>query len=292
MAQIIDGRALAQKFHSQIKADIDRLKTQNITPGLAFVMVGAHPPSQIYVANKQKACDAVGIKNVLKAFPSDITEATLIKEIEALNRDPKVHGILAQLPIPLPINTKKVICAIRPDKDVDGLHPTNLGKFFLNLPGLRPCTPQGILHMIKSLGVEIKGKEACVVGRSAIVGRPTAMFLAKNHATVTLCHRFTQNLAEKTRRADILVVAIGHPKYIQADWIKKDAVVIDVGITRMPDGLISGDVDFEAARKKVKAISPVPGGVGPMTIAMLLKNTVLACKGQNGMTQELEDYEP
>lgn len=291
MAHIIDGKALAEKFRARIKTEIDQLKGKGIEPGLAFVMVGKHPPSQIYVANKQKACEAVGIRNVLKAFPENISEKELIREIERLNRDETVHATLAQLPIPLHINTKKVISAIDPAKDVDGLHPANLGKFFLNLPGLRPCTPQGIVHMIKSVGVEIKGANACMVGRSAIVGRPTAMFLAKNHATVTLCHRFTKDLPEKTRQADILVVAIGRPKYIQADWIKKDAVVIDVGITRMPDGSISGDVDFETALKKVKAISPVPGGVGPMTITMLLKNTVLACKGQNGITEGLE-YEP
>lgn len=291
MAQIINGKALAEKLRAEIKTEIGRLLEQGMTPGLAFVMVGEHPPSQIYVANKQKACEAVGIRNILKALPADITEAALVKEIENLNRDKNVHGILVQLPIPLHINTKRVICAIDPAKDVDGLHPANLGKFFLNLPGLRPCTPQGILHMIKSIGVDIKGKEACMVGRSAIVGRPAAMLLAKNHATVTLCHRFTQNLPEKTKQADILVVAIGRPKYIQADWIKKDAVVIDVGITRLADGGISGDVDFEAARKKVKAISPVPGGVGPMTITMLLKNTLLACKAHNGITKGL-DYEP
>lgn len=291
MAHIIDGRELARKFRAQIKTDIDALKAKGITPGLAFVMVGHHPPSQIYVANKQEACEAAGIRNVLKALPADITESALLKEIEILNRDPKVHGILVQLPIPVHINTKRVICAIHPDKDVDGLHPQNLGKFFLNLPGLRPCTPQGILHMIKTAGVEIKGANACMVGRSAIVGRPTAMLLAKNHATVTLCHRFTQNLPEKTRQAGILVVAIGQPKYIQADWIQKDAVVIDVGITRLLDGSISGDVDFDNARKKAKAISPVPGGVGPMTITMLLKNTVLACKAGNGIEEGL-DYEP
>lgn len=291
MAQLVDGKALAEKFRANIKTEIDQLKKGGMTPGLAFVMVGEHPPSQIYVANKQKACAAVGIRNILKAFPKNIQETELIQEIERLNGDPTVHAILAQLPIPLHINTKKVICAIDPKKDVDGLHPTNLGKFFLNLPALRPCTPQGIIYMIKNTGIEIKGKDACMVGRSAIVGRPTAMLLAKNHATVTLCHRYTQNLPEKTKQADILVVAIGCPKYIKADWIKKEAVVIDVGITRMPDGSISGDVDFEAARKKVKAISPVPGGVGPMTITMLLKNTVLACKAQNGFTEGL-DYEP
>lgn len=291
MATIIDGRALAEKWRQKIKKEVATLKAKKIQPGLAFVMVGEHPPSQIYVANKQKVCEAVGIHNFLKAFPADITEEELLKQIDLLNKDPEVHGILVQLPIPLHIHTKKTICAIQPDKDVDGLHPANLGKFFLNLPGLRPCTSQGIVHMIESLGVDIQGKDVCMVGRSAIVGRPTAMMLAKKHATVTLCHRFTQNLSEKTRQAEILVVAIGHPKYIQADWIKKDAVVIDVGITRMPDGSISGDVDFEAARKKVKAISPVPGGVGPMTIAMLLKNTVLACKAQNGIQDGL-DYEP
>ncbi|MBI4124666.1 MAG: bifunctional methylenetetrahydrofolate dehydrogenase/methenyltetrahydrofolate cyclohydrolase FolD [Deltaproteobacteria bacterium] len=278
MAQIIDGKALAEKFRAQIKADIDRLKTKGIQPGLAFVMVGKHPPSQIYVANKQKACAAVGIDNFLDALPADTSEQELLAHIDKLNRNPKIHGILVQLPIPPHINTKKVICQIDPKKDVDGLHPENLGKFFLNLPGTRPPTAQGILHLIETTGINIKGKDACMVGRSAIVGRPTAMLLAKNHATVTLCHRFTENLPEKTKVADILVVAIGHPRYIQGDWIKKGAVVIDVGITRLPDASISGDVDFAAAKKRASAISPVPGGVGPMTIAMLLKNTVDACE--------------
>lgn len=291
MATIIDGKALAEKFRAKIKAEVDQLKRKGIEPGLAFVMVGEHPPSQIYVQNKQRACTEAGIHNFLDALPSDISEKELLAHIEKLNQNPKVHGILVQLPLPRSINTKKVICAINPKKDVDGLHPENLGKFFLNLPGLRPCTPQGIIHMIESAGINIKGKDVCMVGRSAIVGRPTAMMLAKKHATVTLCHRFTQNLSEKTRLADILVVAIGQPKYIQADWIKKDAVVIDVGITRLPDGSISGDVDFAAAKKKVAAISPVPGGVGPMTITMLLKNTVLACKQQNGFQEGL-DYDP
>lgn len=291
MAIIINGKALAEKFRAKIKAEVDQLKRKGIEPGLAFVMVGEHPPSQIYVQNKQRACTEAGIHNFLDALPSDISEKELLAHIEKLNQNPKVHGILVQLPLPRSLNTKKVICAINPKKDVDGLHPENLGKFFLNLPGLRPCTPQGIIHMIESVGINIKGKDVCMVGRSAIVGRPTAMMLAKKHATVTLCHRFTQNLSEKTRLADILVVAIGQPKYIQADWIKKDAVVIDVGITRLPDGSISGDVDFAAAKKKVAAISPVPGGVGPMTITMLLKNTVLACKQQNGFQEGL-DYDP
>lgn len=291
MATIIDGKALAQKFRQKIKAEIEPLKAKGIQPGLAFVMIGEHPPSQIYVQNKQRACDDAGIHNFLDALPSDTSEKELLAHIEKLNQNSKVHGILVQLPIPLHINTKKVIAAIDPNKDVDGLHPQNLGKFFLNLPGLRPCTPQGIIHMIESIGVDLKGKDACMVGRSAIVGRPTAMMMAKKHATVTLCHRFTQNLPEKTRLADILVVAIGQPRYIQADWIKKNAVVIDVGITRMADGAISGDVDFAAAQKKAAAISPVPGGVGPMTITMLLKNTVLACKQQHGIQEGL-DYDP
>ena len=282
MATIIDGKALAAKLQSEIKKEVAALGAKKIQPGLAFVMVGDHPPSQIYVRNKQKACDEVGIHNFLKKFPADITEKDFLSEIDKLNQNPKVHGILVQLPIPISINTKKVMSRIDPNKDVDGLHPNNLGKLVVNLPGLRPCTPQGVVHMIESTGVKIAGKDACVVGRSAIVGRPTAMMLAKRDATVTLCHRHTQNLAEKIKLADILVVAIGQPRYIQGDWIKKGAVVIDVGISRLPDGTIAGDVDFEAARKRAAAISPVPGGVGPMTIAMLLKNTVEACKNIKG----------
>lgn len=278
MPTIIDGKKLAADLRKKIAADVTLLKQKNITPGLAFIMVGDHPPSQIYVRNKQLACDEVGIYNILKKFSAELSEEELLANIEQLNKDSKIHGILVQLPIPLHINTKKVLMAISPDKDVDGLHPMNLGKLYLNLPGLRPCTPQGIIAMIDSLGVDLKGKNACMVGRSAIVGRPTAMMMAKRHATVTLCHRHTQNLPEKIREADVLVVAIGKPKFIQADWIKKGAIVIDVGITRLLDGTISGDVDFDAAKEKVSAISPVPGGVGPMTITMLLKNTVKACK--------------
>lgn len=283
MSTIIDGAALAKIHQQRIAKDVQELKSKTIQPGLAFILVGDHPASQIYVRHKQTACDTAGIHNLLVTLPSNTTEDKLLEHIDQLNNNKKIHGILIQLPLPLAINTKKVLARIHPKKDVDGLHPLNLGLLYLNMPGLKPCTPQGILHLIESTGVEIRGKDVCVVGRSAIVGRPIATMLAKLDATVTLCHRHTQNLHEKIRQADIVVVAIGRPRYIQGDWIKNGAIVIDVGINRLPNGKIVGDVDFEAACKHAGFITPVPGGVGPMTIAMLLKNTLEACKNIEGI---------
>lgn len=270
-ATLIDGKALAEKLLWQITQEVQKLKSKGIQPGLAFVLVGEHPASLIYVNNKKKACDEVGIANFLDKLPANISQADLLGHIEKLNSDPRVHGILVQLPLPKQLNTTDILVHIHPKKDVDGLHP---------MSGLKPCTPQAVVCMIESTGTDIKGKDACVVGRSAIVGRPTASLLVQKDATVTLCHSHTKNLPEKVGAADIVVAAVGKPNAIQGNWIKKGAIVIDVGINRLPDGKIVGDVDFESAKERAGFITPVPGGVGPMTIAMLLKNTVEACNGQ------------
>lgn len=280
MFTLIDGKILAHEIRQNIKKEVAQLKTLGVEPGLAFVLVGENPASQIYVSNKQKACDEVGIRNFTDTLPATVSESELLKHIEGLNKNEKVHGILVQLPLPKQLDTKKIILAIDPKKDVDGLHPDNLGRLVAKLPGLRPCTPQGILHLIESTGINVSGKDACVVGRSDIVGKPTALLLLAKDATVTLCHSQTSALSAKIAQADIVVAAIGRAKFIRGDWIKQGAVVIDVGTNRLSDGKICGDVDFETASKKAAFISPVPGGVGPMTIAMLLKNTIEACKNK------------
>lgn len=278
MTTIIDGKKLAAVLNQQTAKEVAALKAKGIAPGLAFILVGENPASQIYVANKQKACEAAGIYSLLEKCPTDVPEKTLIRLIEGLNKNSKVHGILVQLPLPKHLNADKILKTIFPEKDVDGLHPENMGKLLLGLPGLKPCTAQGAICMIESVVKDLAGKEACVVGRSSIVGKPTAELLTERNATVTLCHSQTKNLPEKIAAADIVVAAIGRPRFIKGEWIKKGATVIDVGINRLPDGKIVGDVDFEEASQKAGAISPVPGGVGPMTIAMLLKNTVHAAK--------------
>lgn len=280
MATIIDGKGLAQKIREEVAEEVRLLKAKGQEPALAFILVGEDPASQIYVGNKKKACDEVGIKNILEKLANSVSEKELLSRIETLNKDPNVHGILVQLPLPKNITTQKILSAIDPKKDVDGLHPINMGKLVLKAPGLRPCTPQGVLKLIESTGINISGKEACVVGRSDIVGKPCALLLLHQDATVTLCHSKTPNLKAKIASADIVVAALGKPNFIKGDWIKEGAVVIDVGIHRLPDGKICGDVDFESASKRAAFITPVPGGVGPMTIAMLLKNTLEACHGQ------------
>lgn len=278
MSSLIDGKALAQKYNEQTAKEIAALKTKGVQPGLAVVLISDDPASQIYVQNKQKTGAALGIQNFLKKFPAAVKESEVLKHIDALNKDAAVHGILVQLPLPTSLNAKKILNQIDPKKDVDGLHPENMGRLLLNLPGLKPCTPQGILHLIQSTGVQIGGKNACVIGRSDIVGKPTAILLLQNDATVTICHSQTGRLRDKIGEADIVVAAVGKPKFIHGDWIKSGAIVIDVGIHILAEGKMVGDVDFEGASKRAQAITPVPGGVGPMTIAMLMKNTVEACK--------------
>lgn len=278
MATIIDGKKLAAAVNAATAKEVAALCAKGVTPGLAFILVGENPASQIYVRNKEKACEDVEIKSVLEKLPGDVPEKTVLRLIESLNKNSKIHGILIQLPLPKSLDAEKILEAIFPEKDVDGLHPENMGRLFLGLPCLAPCTAQGVVAMIESVEKNLVGKEICVVGRSAIVGKPTAALLTQRNATVTLCHSQTKNLPEKIAAADIVVAAIGRPRFIKGEWIKKGAIVIDVGINRLPDGKICGDVEFEAAARKAVAISPVPGGVGPMTIAMLMKNTVEAAK--------------
>ena len=280
MANLIDGKSIAATLRRETALEVKKLKSKGITPGLAFVLVGDNNASQIYVKSKGKACDEAGIKNFLDCFPADVSRAKLLAHIDGLNKNPEVHGILVQLPLPKQIDTKKILASIDPKKDVDGLHPENIGKLAQQLPGLKPCTPQGVIALIESTGTKIAGKEACVVGRSDIVGLPSALLLLHKNATVTLCHSQTKKLEEKIGRADILVAAIGKPKFIQGSWIKEGAIVIDVGIHKLADGKMVGDCDFEKALPHASAITPVPGGVGPMTIAMLLKNTLEACHEQ------------
>lgn len=279
MAQIIDGKKMATAMLKKMGAEIAKLKKR--PPSLVVILVGANRASRIYVQNKHFACKKIGITSKIEHLPTAVSQAKLLKKIEKYNRDDSVDGILLQLPLPKQIDEKVVFAHIDPTKDVDGLHPYNLGALYSNRPGLKPCTPQGILKLIESTGIEIAGKNTLVVGRSLIVGRPVATLLTWKNATVTLCGTRTEKLPEKIKTADIVVVAIGKPKFVQGNWIKPGAVVIDVGINRLKNGVLVGDVDFEAAQKKAGFITPVPGGVGPMTIAMLLQNTLKAYGARN-----------
>ena len=275
--QIIDGKALSSKIRAEISAQVAELKSKGVEACLAVILVGNDPSSELYVKNKVKASEEVGIKSILCRFPLTVTEKELIDEIERLNADDTISGILVQLPLPNSIDEKKVTAHIDVNKDVDGFSAYQTGLLCLGTPDLAPCTPQGIIALIESTGVEIAGKHAVIVGRSNIVGKPAAMLLLARDATVTICHSKTQDLAAFTKNAEILVAAVGRPRMITGDMIKPGATVIDVGINRTDDGLV-GDVDFASALPVAGAITPVPGGVGPMTIAMLLENTYIgAC---------------
>lgn len=275
-ATIIDGNATAKQIREEIAEDVKKLQAEkNITPGLAVVLVGDDPASHVYVRNKEKACENVGIYSRKIALPSDASEDELLGILDELNADDKIHGILVQLPLPKHIDENKVIRKIVPEKDVDGFHPINVGKLVIGEAGFVSCTPQGCIELLKRYGVQISGADAVVIGRSNIVGKPVAILLMHENATVTICHSRTKDLADKVKKADIVVAAIGKPLFVTADMIKDGAAVIDVGINRHNDKLV-GDVDFEGAKEKASAITPVPGGVGPMTIAMLLRNTVEA----------------
>ncbi len=284
MATIIDGKQIAQQIRDGLKGEVARLqKERKITPGLAAVLVGENPASKVYVNMKAKACEEAGIYSEKIRLPADTPQDRLIELIHGLNRNEKIHGILVQLPLPSPLDEHTVLHEVDPNKDVDGFHPVNLGKllsakFWNELPPFVPCTPAGCIKLIESTGVEIEGKNAVVVGRSVIVGKPVAMLLLAKQATVTIAHSRTKNLKELCRQADILVVAAGRAKLVTADMIKPGAVVIDVGVNRVGEKTLVGDVDFEAAKEVAGFITPVPGGVGPMTIAMLLKNTVESAK--------------
>jgi methylenetetrahydrofolate dehydrogenase (NADP+)/methenyltetrahydrofolate cyclohydrolase len=279
MAQIIDGKAMAKRIKAEIAAGVSRLKEKaQITPKLTVVLVGDDPASQIYVRNKERGAEEVGMSSETRRIPSSIKGKQLIEIIGQLNRDKSVHGILVQLPLPNGLSESEVIEAIDPAKDVDGLHPFNMGRLLRgNNPPFISCTPQGIMEMILSTGVEIKGKEAVIVGRSNIVGKPVALLLLQQHATVTICHSRTRDLGEVTRRGEILVAAVGSPGLIRGDMVRQGALVIDVGMNRIGERLL-GDVDFETAKDRASYITPVPGGVGPMTITMLLKNTLKAAE--------------
>jgi methylenetetrahydrofolate dehydrogenase (NADP+)/methenyltetrahydrofolate cyclohydrolase len=275
---IIDGKALAKEKRAEIAKQVEALKEKGVTPGLAVVLVGEDPASQIYVRNKHKACEEVGIYSRKITLPEETTEEELLKIIDELNNDPEIDGILVQLPLPKHIDPDKVILSISPDKDVDGFHPVNAGRLLTGQDGFFPCTPLAVMELIKSAGVDVSGKEAVVVGRSNIVGKPVSMLLLRENATVTICHSRTKNLADVCRRADILVAAVGRPEMITADYVKEGAVVIDVGINRVGEKKVVGDVALNEVKDKVAQITPVPGGVGPMTITMLLYNTLLSAQ--------------
>jgi methylenetetrahydrofolate dehydrogenase (NADP+)/methenyltetrahydrofolate cyclohydrolase len=272
-ATIIDGKGLAQRMREALK---ERVASFPHPPGLAVIIVGDNPASKVYVSNKEKACVAAGIHSEVIALPGETSEADLLDRIEKLNADPKIDGILVQLPLPKHLNSRRVLDSISPEKDVDGFHPCNVGALFLGNPGLQPCTPHGVMKMLEYEGVPIRGKHAVIVGASNIVGKPMAVMLLHAGATVTICNSKTPDLGHHTRDADILVVAVGRPNIVTGSMVKKGAVVIDVGMNRLENGKLAGDVEFESAKMKAAKITPVPGGVGPMTIAMLLENTVMA----------------
>lgn len=276
-ARILDGKKLSAEIRASVKEETAFLREKGIVPGLAVVLVGDDPASKVYVGQKEKGCLEAGFASFLHRLPDSTTQEELLDLIGRLNGDASVHGILVQLPLPRQIDPDTVLAAIRPEKDVDGFHPVNVGRLVAGLPACEPCTPKGILRLLKSTGIPLAGKEAVVIGRSNIVGKPVALMLLAESATVTVCHSRTQDLAGHVRRADVLVAAIGKPRFVTADMVKEGAVVVDVGINRLEEGLV-GDVDFGPVSEKAAWITPVPGGVGPMTIAMLLENTLEQAK--------------
>lgn len=279
-ARIIDGKVLSQKIRAEVAERVAGLAARGVHPGLAVVLVGDSAASQVYVRNKVAACEQAGIHSVLEQYPGSMTEAELLARVHALNNDDSIHGILVQLPLPAHMDAHKVIEAISAEKDVDGFHVSNAGLLMTGQPLFRPCTPYGVMKMLESENVVLRGAEAVIVGASNIVGKPMAMLLLAAGATVTLCNSKTRDLGDHTRRADVLVVATGRPRMVTGEMIKPGAVVIDVGINRGEDGKLCGDVEYDSAREMASAITPVPGGVGPMTIAMLLVNTLEAAERQ------------
>jgi len=278
MSKILNGKKIAEEIKNELKLEIDKLETK---PSLAVIIVGENPASQIYVKNKKLACEYVGIESLIYELEEKIEEKKLLKLITKLNEDKKVNGILVQLPLPKHINEKNILEAINPKKYVDGLHPLNIGKMIQKEKTLLPCTPAGIIELLKRSKVKIEGKRAVILGRSNIVGKPVAELLLNENATITVCHSKTKNLSEITKEADILVVALGKAKFVKKNIIKDRVVIIDVGINRLENNKICGDVDFDDCSEKASLITPVPGGVGPMTIAMLMKNTLEAYRSQN-----------
>jgi methylenetetrahydrofolate dehydrogenase (NADP+) / methenyltetrahydrofolate cyclohydrolase len=273
-AQLIDGNALSRQLRHEVTERVIALKARGVTPGLAVVLVGDNPASQVYVRNKVKACEDTGMHSILERYTADLSEAELLKRVEALNNDPAIHGILVQLPLPAHIDAQKVIEAIAPSKDVDGFHIASAGALMTGMPGFWPCTPYGCMKMLESIGYSLKGKHAVVIGRSNIVGKPMALMLLQQDATVTICHSRTADLKAQTLQADVIVAAVGRRNVLTADMVKPGAVVIDVGMNRNDEGKLCGDVDFDGVKEVASHITPVPGGVGPMTITMLMVNTL------------------
>jgi methylenetetrahydrofolate dehydrogenase (NADP+)/methenyltetrahydrofolate cyclohydrolase len=277
-AQLIDGNALSKQLRGDVARRAAALRARGVIPGLAVVLVGENPASQVYVRNKVKACQDSGLHSVLEQYPATLSEADLLARVDALNRDPAIHGILVQLPLPAHIDAQKVIEAISPEKDVDGFHVASAGALMVGQPGFWPCTPYGCMKMLESIGYELKGKHAVVIGRSNIVGKPMALMLLQKNATVTICHSGTKDLKALTLQADVVVAAVGKRNVLTADMVKPGAVVIDVGMNRNDEGKLCGDVDFAGVKEVAGWITPVPGGVGPMTITMLLVNTLEAAE--------------
>lgn len=281
MANIIDGKLISAQIKDEVKQQVAWLKAKGTQPCLAVILVGENPASQVYVRNKKRACEYCGIKSLSYELPAQTTEDELLDLIDDLNNNKECNGILVQLPLPKHIDEDKVLLKILPQKDVDGFHPYNVGLLSIGKADLKACTPAGCIELIKRSGVEISGKKCVVVGRSNIVGKPVGMLLLSENGTVITCHSRTKDIAEVCRQADILVAAVGKPKFITGDMVKEGVTVIDVGINRMENGKLCGDVDFESVETKAEFITPVPGGVGPMTIAMLMKNCLIACEKQN-----------
>lgn len=281
MAKIIDGKKISTEIKDEVKAKAAALAEKGIQPCLAVILVGEDPASQVYVRNKKRACEYCGIKSLSYELPASTTEEELLKLVDELNENKDCNGILVQLPLPKHIDEEKVLLKIKPEKDVDGFHPYNVGLLSIGKADLKACTPAGCIELIKRSGVDITGKNCVVVGRSNIVGKPVGMLLMSENGTVTTCHSRTKDMAKVCAQADILVVAIGKEKFVKADMVKEGAIVIDVGINRMENGKLCGDVDFDQVEKKAGYITPVPGGVGPMTIAMLMNNCIVACEKQN-----------
>ncbi|WP_341686074.1 bifunctional methylenetetrahydrofolate dehydrogenase/methenyltetrahydrofolate cyclohydrolase FolD [Limnohabitans sp.] len=277
-AQLIDGNALSKQLRTEVANRAQALKAKGITPGLAVVLVGDNPASQVYVRNKVKACEDSGLHSVLEKYDADMSETALLARVQALNNDPAIHGILVQLPLPEHIDAQKVIEAISPAKDVDGFHIASAGALMTGMPGFWPCTPYGCMKMLESIGYDLKGKHAVVIGRSNIVGKPMALMLLQKDATVTICHSRTKDLKAQTLQADVIVAAVGKRNVLTADMVKPGAVVLDVGMNRNDEGKLCGDVDYAGVKEVAGHITPVPGGVGPMTITMLLVNTLEAAE--------------
>ncbi len=279
-AQLIDGNALSRQLRADVATRVQTLKARGVTPGLAVILVGDNPASQVYVRNKVKACEDTGMHSVLETWPATMGEAELLARVEAMNNDPTIHGILVQLPLPAHIDAQKVIEAISPAKDVDGFHVASAGALMTGLPGFWPCTPHGCMKMLEHIGYDLRGKHAVVIGRSNIVGKPMALMLLQANATVTVCHSGTRDLGAITRQADVVVAAVGKRNVLTADMVKPGAVVIDVGMNRNDAGKLCGDVDFDGVKEVAGWITPVPGGVGPMTITMLMVNTLDSAERQ------------